>query len=148
MKGQKLRITLNGKFVAFANECTVHVTKNLEASSTKDTTDDFETQEVVGKSWDISASALYSVVTDADAVNGVDALDLALADATVTVVFKPVDGTKNRVDAAGYAYTGTAIVNDISLNAPNRQNATYQIQLTGSGPLTKSEQQAQSDISH
>jgi hypothetical protein len=87
IKGQNLRITIGGKYIAFATSCTVHIAANLEESSTKDDTNGWQKQDITGLSWDISTDALYSVDTDATGVNGVDALDLILAQQPVTVEF-------------------------------------------------------------
>jgi hypothetical protein len=71
-------------------------------------------------------------------VNGVDALDLILAQEKITVEFTQAAGEKNRVPGQGaIVYTGDAWVNDVSVNAPNRQNTTYTLQATGDGELTK-----------
>ena len=51
-------------------------------------------------------------------MNGVDALDLVLAQAKVQVQFEQTQGEKNRVAVTGTAvYSGSAWVNDISVNA-------------------------------
>ena len=137
-KGQHLRIKIAGKFIAFAQDCTVHIANQTEDSSTKDTTDGmWAKNEITGKSWDISANALYSVDEDATGMNAEEALDIALANAPVQVEFVMTSGEQNRT-ASGVKYTGSAIVNDISVSAPNRQNASYQISMNGDGPLVKS----------
>ena len=130
MKGQNLRILIGSpaKCVAFSTSCTYHLGTQLEDSSTKDDTNSFQKQEVTGFNGDISCDALYSTETDATGVNGVDALDLLLAGAEVDVEFSGTTGTKNRTET-GIKYTCKAIVNDISINAPNRQNVTYSIQM-------------------
>lgn len=138
IKGQNLRIKLGQKYVAFATNATVHIGASLEESSTKDSTNGWQQQEIVGMNWDISVDALYSVDTDATGVNGVDALDLILAQEKITVEFTQAAGEKNRVPGQGaIVYTGDAWVNDVSVNAPNRQNTTYTLQATGDGELTK-----------
>jgi hypothetical protein len=138
IRGQNLRIKLGDKYVAFATSCTVHVSAQLEESSTKDSTNGWQKQEITGMNWDISADALYSVDTDATGMNAVDALDMILAQQQVTVEFTQASGEKNRVPGTGaIAYSGTAWVNDVSVNAPNRQNATYTLQATGDGALAK-----------
>lgn len=119
---------INGKCVAFSTSCQYHLSANLEDSSSKDNTDDFQKQQVVGLAGDISCDALYSVESDATGVNGTDALELILAGAEVDVTFTPTSGDKNR-SATGTAYSCKALVNDISINAPNRQNVTYSIQM-------------------
>ena len=139
IKGQNLRIKLGQKYVAFATSCTVHVSAQLEESSTKDSTNGFQKQEITGMNWDISVDALYSVDDDATGVNGVDALDLILAQEKITVEFTQAAGEKNRVPGTGaIVYTGDAWVNDVSVNAPNRQNTTDTLQATGDGELAKS----------
>lgn len=136
VKGQNLRITLNGLFVAFATSCTLHVSMTLEDSSTKDSTGSWQEQELTGKAWDISCDALYATgEDDKDGLGGEGALDLILAGAEVDVEFVSANGVQNRVIQAGKKYTGKAIINDISIQAQNRQNTTYTIQAQGNGEL-------------
>jgi len=138
IKGQNLRLLIGGKCVAFATSCTVHVSLNLEESSSKDSTNNFTEQTPTGISWDMSCDALYSVDTDATGVNGINALDTVLAQQRVQVQFEQTQGEKNRVAVSGGAvYSGYAWVNDISINAGNRQNTSYTIQLTGDAELAK-----------
>lgn len=130
MKGQNLRILIGSpaKCVAFSTGCTYHLSNTLEDASTKDDVGGFQKQEVTGMAGDISCDALYSVDADSGAVNGEAALDMVLAGQEVDVEFSPTEGDKNRT-ATGTKYTCKAIVNDISINAPNRQNVTYTIQM-------------------
>ena len=138
MKGQNLRITIAGKYVAFAKSCSLHASLNLESTHTKDDGDDAARQQPTGTSWDISADALYSVDADTTGINGVGALDALLAKQKVAVVFEQVSGAKNRVPVAGSViYSGDAWVNDIEISAQDENEATYTIKLTGDGPLTK-----------
>ena len=138
IKGQNLRLLIGGKCVAFATSCTVHVSLNLEESSTKDSTNNFTEQSPTGISWDMSCDALYSVDADATGVNAISALDTVLAQQKVQVQFEQTQGEKNRLAVSGGAvYSGYAWVNDISINAANRQNTSYTIQLTGDGQLSK-----------
>ena len=138
IKGQNLRLLIGGKCVAFSTSCTVHVSLNLEESSSKDSTNNFTEQTPTGISWDMSCDALYSVDADATGVNAISALDTVLAQAKVQVQFEQTQGEKNRVAVTGGAvYSGYAWVNDISINAANRQNTSYTIQLTGDGQLSK-----------
>lgn len=127
MKGQNLRIMLNGKCVAFSTSCTYHLSATLEDSSTKDDEGGFQKQEVTGMAGDFSCDALYSVENDETGVNGEQALDMLLAGQEVTVVFTATNGNKNRT-ATGNKYTCQAIINDISVTSGNRQNVSYSIQ--------------------
>ena len=146
IKGQNLRITIGGKYVAFATSCTVHVSASLEDSSTKDSSDGiFQEQQLTGLAWDISTDALYSVDTDATGINAEGALDAILARQKVEIEFTGTVGTNNR-QATGHKYIGQAWINDISINAANRQNASYSLQAQGTGPLTKSNGPSSSNL--
>jgi hypothetical protein len=139
MKGQNLRILIGSpaKCVAFSTSCTYHLSATLEDSSTKDDAGGFQKQEVTGMAGDISCDALYSVDADASGINGTDALDMLLAGQEVDVEFSATTGDKNRT-ATGTKYTCKALVNDISINAPNRQNVTYSIQMQMNSKPVKS----------
>lgn len=146
IKGQNLRIKIAGKFVGFATSCTVHVSASLEDSSTKDSSDGiFQEQQLTGLAWDISTDALYSVDTDATGINAEGALDAILARQKVDIEFTGTVGTNNR-QATGHKYTGQAWINDISINATNRQNASYSLQAQGTGALTKSNGPSSSNL--
>ena len=146
IKGQNLRLKIAGKFVGFATSCTVHVSASLEDSSTKDSSDGiFQEQQLTGLAWDISTDALYSVDTDATGINAEGALDAILARQKVEIEFTSTVGTNNR-QATGHKYTGQAWINDISINAANRQNASYSLQAQGTGPLTKSNGPSSSNL--
>lgn len=138
MKGQNLRILIGSpaKCIAYSTSCTYHLSNTLEDSSTKDDVGGFQKQEVTGMAGDISCDALFAVGTDSTAVNGEAALDLVLAGAEVDVEFSPTEGANNRT-ATGTKYTCKAIVNDISVSAPNRQNVTYTIQMQMNSKPTK-----------
>lgn len=140
IKGQNLRLLVGGKYIAAATSCTLHVSMNLEDSSTKDSTGDWQEQEITGKSWDISTDALYTVPdsgeTDTNGASAEDVLDLVLAAGEVEIEFQRTSGDKNRVPVTGAKiYTGKALANDISIKADNRQNGTYTLQAQGNGPL-------------
>ena len=136
---------IGSKCVAFATSCVYHLSTTLEDSSTKDDTGGFLKQDVVGFAGDISCDALYSVDVDANGVNGEQALDMLLAGAEVEVKFTGTSGSQNRT-AGGVAYTCNAIVNDISVNATNRQNVTYTIQLQMNSKPVKSGSGSSSSI--
>ena len=155
IKGQNLRLKIAGKFVGFATSCTVHVSASLEDSSTKDSSDgifqeqarggQFESIAPISHLHSISTDALYSVDTDATGINAEGALDAILARQKVEIEFTGTVGTNNR-QATGHKYTGQAWINDISINAANRQNASYSLQAQGTGPLTKSNGPSSSNL--
>jgi hypothetical protein len=139
LKGQNLRLKVGGKYFAFATTCSIHIGVQLEESSTKDDTADWSNQEITGLSWDASTSALYSFDQGDSDSTGHDApsvADLCISKEPVQVEFRITQGNKNREDATGPVYYGTAIINDFQATAQNRQNATYDVQLQGKGGLS------------
>jgi len=144
IKGQNFRVLITGneqsataKVIAAATSCQLHIAADLEETSTKDDTAGWKSQSVVGKSWDGSADAL--VVVDSSETGVVAFGATELVGQTVTIEFEEVSGAQNRVAATGGTkFSGSAIINDLSLTAGNKSNATYSIQFQGVGALTKS----------
>lgn len=58
MKGQHLRLFVDGKCIAAATSCNVHVSAQVEDASTKDTVGDWTENRCTGISWYASADAL------------------------------------------------------------------------------------------
>lgn len=134
IKGQNLRISVGGKIVAASTSCSFHIAANLEEASHKDITGGWSAQECTGKSWDFSTDALVLVDATETGLTAFDAADLV--GETVEITVDLTNGAQNRVVSQGL-YKGTAIVNDFSLTAGNKQNSTYSIQGQGVGELLK-----------
>ena len=133
MKGQNLRLFVNGKVVAAATSCTCHIAMTVEDASTKDTTGGAPQQEVTGYTYDISSDSLFTVDTDETGNNTFDLLKLMMAGKAVSFTFEPTSGETNRVK--GDVVRGSVVSNDASIQAQNRQNATASFQAQGTGPL-------------
>lgn len=143
IKGQNLRVMVqtgssgNPKCIAMATTCTLHVSAQLEDSSTKDSEGDFQEQEVTGLSWDVSTESLVTLVDNG--ANGElpqDLMSLILNKTLVTLVFDQTTGTNNRIGQnSAIKRSGKAYLTDYSLNAQNRKNSTLSCQFTGNGPL-------------
>lgn len=138
IKGQNLRVMVGGKCIAMATSCTFHVSAQLEDSSTKDSVNDFQEQEVTGLSWDAQTESL--VTLEDNGTNGElpqDLLSLMINKTKVTLTFDQTAGTNNRVaQNSVIKKTGDAYINDISISAQNRQNSTISVQFSGTGPLS------------
>lgn len=138
IKGQNLRVMVGGKCIAMATSCTFHVSAQLEDTSTKDSTGDWQEQEVVGLSWDASTESLVTL-TD-NGTNGElpqDLLSLIINKTMVTLTFDQTAGTNNRTGQnATIKRSGSAYLNDLSISAQNRSNATISAQFTGTGALS------------
>ena len=138
IKGQNLRVMVDGKCIAMATSAQFHIAVNLADSSTKDSTGDWQEQDVVGKSWDCQTDSLVTLVDNGSNGELPQALlSLILNGTAVTITFDTTAGTNNRVAQNGaIKMTGTAYVQDWNATAANRQNSTLSVKFTGTGPLT------------
>ena len=137
IKGQNLRVMVGGKCIAMATSCQIHVGTQLEDASTKDSTGDWQEQEVTGLNWDATTDSL--VTLEDNGTNGElpqDLMSLIINKTLVTLSFDQTAGTNNRVGQNSVIKrSGTAYLTDYNLTAPNRQNSTLNCKFTGTGPL-------------
>ena len=137
-KGQNLRVMADGKCIAMAISCQFHISTELSDTSTKDSTGDWQEQEVVGKSWDAQTDSL--VTLEDNGVNGElpQALVQLILNATaITLTFDTTAGANNRVaQNSAIKMSGQAFLQDLNFNAANRQNSTLTAKFIGTGPLT------------
>lgn len=145
-KGQYVRLFLGSdntnapaKVIASAKSLSLHVSMSMEDATTKDTTGDWQVQEPVGLSYDISTSALMrSGDTVTSTVQGntlADVMSIYEASEPVKWQIAAVSGTNNR-DKGAVIASGSVVITSLTLNGPNRQNATYDAQLNGYGIYT------------
>jgi hypothetical protein len=144
IKGQNLRVmvgTASGgeKCIAMATNATFHISTQLEDSSTKDSVGDWQEQDITGLSWDAQTESL--VTLEDNGTNGElpqDILSLMINKTKVHLVFDQTAGANNRVaQNSAIKMSGWAWLNDLSINAANRQNSTISAQFSGTGALTK-----------
>lgn len=137
IKGQNLRIMVGGKCIAMATSCQLHISAQMEDSSTKDDAGNWQTQEFVGLSWDVQTDSLITLVDNGS--NGelpTDLLSLIISQTKVTLTFDQTAGTNNRVGQnAAIKRTGYAYLTDYNLVAQNRTAAKLTCQFQGDGPL-------------
>lgn len=137
IKGQNLRVMVGGKCIAMATSCQIHIGTQLEDASTKDSTGDWQEQEVTGLNWDATTDSL--VTLEDNGTNGElpqDLMSLIINKTQVTLSFDTTAGTNNRVGQNSVIKrSGTAYLTDYNLTAPNRQNSTLNCKFTGTGPL-------------
>lgn len=138
IKGQNLRVLVGGKCIAMATSCTFHVAAQMEDSSTKDDTGNWQSQEVTGLSWDASTDSLVTLTDNGS--NGElpqDIFTAMIAMTPVTLTFDTTNGTNNRVAKNGaLKKSGQAYISDISITAANRANSTMTVQFQGNGALS------------
>ena len=145
-KGQFVRLFVGSdntaepsKVIAAATSLTLHVSLTLEDATTKDTTGDWIVQEPTGLSYDISTSALMrgdDTITSSVDGQAIDNLeDIYEASQPVKWKIANVSGENNRT-AGATIVSGSVVITQLTLNGPNRQNATYDAQLSGYGDYT------------
>lgn len=126
VKGQNLRIFINGKVVAAALQCSLSVKLNVQEKSTKDDEGSFARYQTVNLSWDAKVNG---AVTNDPTRNDPSVLEDYIGQ-TVQVQLALASGEKNS-DAGDILVAGDAILSDVSLTAQNRARGTYDIVLTG-----------------
>ena len=142
-KGQFVRLFLGSdnsavpsRILAACKSLSMHISLSLEDATTKDTTGDWQVQEPTAISYDISSNALVrSGDTITSSVLGQDFAsieDIYEAGTPVRFQIANVSGANNRTKGA-IICSGSVVITQLTLNAPNRQNATYNTQLTGYG---------------
>ena len=138
IKGQNLRVMVGGKCIAMATSCTFHVAAQMEDSSTKDDTGNWQSQEVTGLSWDASTDSLVTLTDNGS--NGElpqDIFTAMIAMTPVTLTFDTTAGTNNRVaQNSALKKSGQAYISDISITAANRADGTITVQFQGTGALS------------
>jgi len=138
IKGQNLRVMVGGKCIAMAVNATFHVSAQMESSSTKDSTGDWDEQEVVGLSWDAQTDSLVTLTDNGSGGElPQDLLSLIINKTLVTLTFDQTAGTNNRIGQnSAIKRSGSAYLVDVSISAQNRQNSQISCQFQGTGPLS------------
>lgn len=145
-KGQFVRLFLGSdnsavpaKIVAAAKSLSLHVSMSLEDATTKDTAGDWQVQEPTALSFDISTNALVrsgdTITSTVQAQDFASIEDIYEASTPVRFQIANTSGANNRTKGA-IICSGSVVITQLTLNAPNRQNATYDAQLTGYGIYT------------
>lgn len=144
-KGQYIRLFLGSdnttapaKVIGAAKQLTLHISCTVEVATTKDTVGDWDVQEVTEISYDISSNALVrsgETITSAVNANGLSDLETIYeAGNPVKWQIANVSGANNRTKGA-IICSGSCIVSQLSINAPNRQSADYTATLNGVGQI-------------
>ena len=142
-KGQFVRLFLGidntavpSAVIAAARQLSLHLSLTMETVTTKDTEGDWQLQEPVGLSYDITTQAL--VRSDENITSGVSGQDLASIEQIyqdsmpVRWQIANVSGANQRTKGT-VIVSGSCIVSQLQITAQNRQNATYQATLNGYG---------------
>lgn len=142
IKGGDMMLFFNGKSIAYATSHTLEISGETADTSNKDEGGgDWASQELNLLSWTASSENMYS--TDGKGENFDNLFDLMVAKMPVDAVFAQKQETTNEPGESGWTpkaasgYKGKCVITSLSLNAPNGEYATYTVNFTGVGALTK-----------
>ena len=147
-KGQFVRLFISSDntaapaaVIAAAKNLSLHVSMTLEDATTKDTPGTWQIQEPTGLSYDITTSALVrgndTITSSVDGKGLADLENIYQAGTPVKWKIANVSGANQRTAGAVIA-SGSCLLTQLTIQGPNRQNATYDAQLTGYGIYTVS----------
>ena len=115
-----------------ATNCQVTISGNMEDSSTKDSENSWTEEQMVSKQWSVSVDDVDASLASLRAL-----ITRFNSDDKATVGWDQTDGAQNRVaQNAGFARSGSAILNDLSISANNRTTISVTCQYQGSGALS------------
>ena len=145
-KGQFVRLFLGSdntatpaKVIASAKQLQLHVSLQMEDATTKDTEGNWQIQEPTGLSYDITSNALVrggdAISSQVQAQGLIEVESIFEAGTPVKFQIANVSGANNRTKGA-VIMSGSVIVSQLTINAQNRQNATYDTTLNGYGEYT------------
>lgn len=139
LKGQNFRILVfdatasKFKCVGMATSATITQNANTDDGGTKDDVGMASKPTVVSQGWSVSVESLN--VSDAAAM-----LTAIKSLTPFTLLWDEVSTTDNQTPLqAGFARTGRAFLNDLTLTFNDRENASKSLQFTGTSALEKLE---------
>jgi predicted secreted protein len=147
-KGQFVRLFLGSDntaapsmVIGAAKTLSLHVSLTMEDATTKDTTGEWTIQEPTALNYDISTGALIrsgdTITSQVGAKSLADLETIYEAGTPVKWKIANVGGDNNRT-ASSTIVSGSAVLTQLTINGPNRQNADYTAQLNGYGEFTVS----------
>lgn len=144
VKGQFFRLFLAdtanpASVLGAAKNLSLHISVTVEEATTKDTEGDWVVNEPVAINYDITTSALVesgeTITSLAPAKDLSGLLTHYEEEDTLYWQIASVSGANNRAKG-GVIAGGQCIITQLTVNAPNRQVATYDAQLSGVGAFT------------
>lgn len=129
--GQNFRSFVGGSAVPEATNCSVTISGNMSDASTKDTEDAWQQESMDSKQWQLTVDNLEATVASLRTL-----ITRFCSDTPTTVGFDQTEGTNNRTASqADFARSGSAILNDLSIQSNNRTNIQVTCQYQGTGAL-------------
>jgi predicted secreted protein len=130
--GQNFRAFVGTVPVTEATSCQVTIQGNLEDASTKDSTGDWNEEAMTSKQWSVQVDGVDASLANLRALIGI-----FNSSNKPVVGWDQTEGAQNRTPLnADFARTGYAILNDLNIQANNRQTIQVTCQYQGSGAIS------------
>ena len=114
-----------------ALSCQVTIQGNLEDATTKDSSGSYSEEQMQSKQWSVNVTTVDAGLTS---LRGL--ITRFNSDSKVTIGWDQTTGSGNQTPSnAAFARSGEAILNDLSIQANNRQAIQVTSQYQGSGAL-------------
>jgi len=126
--GGDILLSVGGQVIGCATSHTIEITNTVREISCKGS-GDFASSEYGRFSWSVSVDALFNLYDDVNYLNYAELLDLMLSKTIVDIESTYKEGTDS------FTIAGQAIITSVSKNAPDSENASYSIQMSGRGKL-------------
>ena len=142
--GQNLRLIMGNKCVAGATTCTFENTTEFEDNSTKDSYLKGKEQTPKRNTFNITVEALVVNESDSTGYTMSSFLSLVISGSLVTFTFTETNDAQNRTQntSPNMKYTGSALVNDLTIRSETDGMVKLSCKLMGYGNLTKIYKQA------
>ena len=132
VKGSNFRAFVGGSAVAESTSCQVTLQGNMEDARTQDSVGDFAQEQMTSRGWSVQVDSFDASVASLRAL-----ITQFQSDSKPTVGWDQTAGAQNRVaQNAAFARSGSAILNDLSIQASDRQTIQTTAQYQGSGALS------------
>ena len=132
VKGSNFRAFVGGSAVAESTSCQVTLQGNMDDAKTQDSVGDFAREQMTSRGWSVQVDSFDASVASLRAL-----ITQFQSDSKPTVGWDQTAGAQNRVaQNAAFARSGSAILNDLSIQASDRQTIQTTAQYQGSGALS------------
>ncbi len=137
--GQNLRLFIATKCVAGATSCTFENTTEFEETSTKDTDTKGKEQTPKRNTFNITVEALVLNEDDSTGYTMSALLSQVISGSPVQFKFTETNGSQNRtqVTQPGMMYSGTALINDLTIRAETDGKVKVSCKMIGYGNVSK-----------
>ena len=148
IKGGDMMLFVGGKSIGYATSHSLSISADTKETSSKDSGGKWQTSEIGILSWTAQSENLCA--NEYEGIGYDELFDYMIARKPIKGVFSlegnSTDYADGKLDAVpengwtpknGDGYEGNMLITSLEKNAPNGDNATFTVQFTGTGALTK-----------